>query len=103
MEIQEIEKRVLSAISLAKIFFHEALNNHGLRINDFTVKTHRCLYDTLLELHHTQQQSEVTNVIEKLKEKNLLTHCGGVSAVVSILGTVTSPKTLKEDISFLKI
>lgn len=85
----EAEQSVLGSILLNK----EALLKVAdiLYSEDFYKKSHRLIYDALLDLYHNQEPIDIMNLSNRLKDKKQIEEIGGVSYLTGLLNSVATP------------
>ena len=85
----EAEQSVLGSILLDKESILKVADT--LSPKDFYKKSHRLIYEAMVDLYQEQEPIDVLNVTTRLKDKKLLEDAGGASYISSLVNVVATP------------
>ncbi len=86
---EEAEQSVLGSILLDKDSILKIADI--LQPRDFYKKSHRIIYEAMLDLYEEQEPIDVLNVTNKLKDKKQLEEAGGATYISSLLNMIATP------------
>lgn len=87
------EQAILATVSFAE--YVPAVEASGLTADDFYVPAHRIIYQTIIELFHSQGNYDPVIVANKLEEQHLLEAVGGYAGLMNAL-TKDIPQTIPQ-------
>lgn len=85
----EAEQSVLGSILLSKESLLKVADI--LFPEDFYKKSHRLIYQAMLDLYQDQEPIDVMNVSNRLKDKKQIEEIGGISYLTSLVSSIATP------------
>ncbi|MBI3671818.1 replicative DNA helicase, partial [Candidatus Azambacteria bacterium] len=85
----EAEQSVLGSILLDKESIIKVAD--VIQPKDFYKKSHRLIYEAMLDLYQNQEPIDVLNVTNRLKDKKQLEEIGGASYISSLVNSIATP------------
>jgi replicative DNA helicase len=78
-----VEQAVLNLLLVNSSLAKDAIV--GLKSETFHFKTHRIIYDTIIELHEKNSIANTTLIVTSLTNKDLLKDIGGINKIIDIM------------------